>query len=102
MLFSAARCGPFCDRNTTLDDFLDDRVLLLHNCPNLSSQKQEWTQEPMPVREPLGSQILVVAPYLGWLAIVVVAVHDDDDDEDEDEEDDEDEKPPVVREPDEE
>jgi hypothetical protein len=40
MLFSAARCGPFCDRNTTLDDFLDDRFLLLHNCPNLSSQNR--------------------------------------------------------------
>lgn len=30
--------GPtFCDRNTTLDQFLEARVLLLHNCPNVSS-----------------------------------------------------------------
>src|SRR5436309_10413603 len=28
----------FCDRNTTLDDFSGVRVLLLHNCPNFSSQ----------------------------------------------------------------
>ena len=28
----------FCDRNTTLDDFLEARVLLLHNCPNFSAQ----------------------------------------------------------------
>jgi hypothetical protein len=31
---------PFCDRNTTLYDFLDACVLLLHNCPNLSSQNR--------------------------------------------------------------
>jgi hypothetical protein len=38
--FSPARCAPFCDRNATLDDFLDACVLLLHNCPNLSSQNR--------------------------------------------------------------
>ncbi len=29
---------PFYDRNTTLDEFLETSVLLLHNCPNFSSQ----------------------------------------------------------------
>ena len=40
----------FCDRNTTLDDFLEARVLLLHNCPNFSSQKRNGYR-PVPMRE---------------------------------------------------
>ena len=52
----------FCDRNTTLDDFLEARVLLLHNCPNLSSQTEVDTGTPD------------TAPYIEWLAIVCAIV----------------------------
>jgi hypothetical protein len=59
----------FCDRNTTLDDFLEARVLLLHNCPNFSSQKRNGYR-PVPMRESLESQIPDTAAYTEWLAIV--------------------------------
>jgi hypothetical protein len=36
-LSGTARCRPFCDRNTTPYEFFKARVLMLHNCPNLSS-----------------------------------------------------------------
>src|SRR5260370_7217807 len=46
----------FCDRNTTLHDFLGVRVLLLHNCPNFPSQKRnEYRPAPMP--QPFPSHI---------------------------------------------
>jgi hypothetical protein len=40
MSFERRAIEPPCDRNTTIDDFLETRVLLLHNCPNLSSQNR--------------------------------------------------------------
>ena len=59
----------FCDRNTTLDDFLEARVLLLHNCPNFSSQNRTGHREQQ-MRESLESQIPDTTPYIEWLAIV--------------------------------
>jgi hypothetical protein len=61
---------PFCDRNTTLYDFSRSSRLAAPQLSQSFFMKQEWTQDPVPMRESLGSQIPDTAPYIEWLAIV--------------------------------
>jgi hypothetical protein len=69
-IFRAPRYRPSCDTNTTIDDFFRSSR---PNAPQLSQSfftKKVWTQDPVPMRKSLGSQIPDTAPYIEWLAIV--------------------------------
>jgi hypothetical protein len=66
----AARFRPFCDGNTTSDNFFRSLRLAAPQLSQSFFTKQECTQDPVPMHEWLGSQIPDTAPYIEWLAIV--------------------------------
>jgi hypothetical protein len=66
----ALQVQSFCDRNTTLGEFLEACVLPLHNCPNASSKDTTRIKGAVTMRQSLESQIPDTTPYTEWLAIV--------------------------------